>query len=137
MIIDVHAHVWESFMSFHCPSIDEIIRGMDQAGIGLTLVSSLSALLHSDPHWDNRYVKSLVEQYSKRVRGIAVVTPYAGEKAAAELETWLRDYRFLGLKLHPWIQGYYGGADFLAPLLEVCQSCSAPVVFHTGTPPYA
>jgi hypothetical protein len=66
-----------------------------------------------------------------------VVTPYAGHKALEELELCLREYRFLGLKLHPWIQGYYGGADFLAPLLELCQSYAVPVIFHTGSPPYA
>jgi len=137
MIIDIHAHVWESFMAFRCPPVEEILSGMDRAGIALALFSSLSGLLHTDPHEDNARLHSLAERYPDRVLGIAVVTPYAGRKAAEELELCLREYRFAGLKLHPWLQGYYGGADFLAPLLELCQSYSVPVIFHTGTPPYA
>jgi hypothetical protein len=137
MIVDAHAHIWESFMNFQCPPIEEILRLMDRSGIGMTLVSSLSGLLHTDPHEDNLYVRELVEGNHQRFRGVAVVTPYAGERAVFELETCLRDYRFVGLKLHPWIQGYYGGADFLAPILELCQDYSVPVLFHTGTPPYA
>jgi hypothetical protein len=137
MIVDAHAHVWQSFMSFRCPPVEEIVAGMEAAGIEMTLISSLSGLLHTDPHDDNLYVRSLVEDNPARFRGVAVVTPYAGREALEELEICLRDYRFVGLKLHPWLQGYYGGADFLSPLLDLCRSYSVPVLFHTGTPPYA
>jgi predicted TIM-barrel fold metal-dependent hydrolase len=137
MIIDVHAHFWEEFMSFRCPPLEQILAGMDQAGIALALFSSLSGLLHTDAHEDNAFLDSLVQRHPERMRGLAVVTPYAGRKALEELELCLRDYRFVGLKLHPWLQGYYGGADFLAPLLDLCRSYSVPVMFHTGTPPYA
>lgn len=137
MIIDSHAHIWQSFMNFRCPPVREIIGGMERAGIGLTVFSSLSALLNTDPHEDNLYLKRLVDGHRDRFRAMAVVTPYAGEAAVTELETCLRDYEFIGLKLHPWLQGYYGGADFLSPILEVCRDYSVPVLFHTGTPPYA
>jgi predicted TIM-barrel fold metal-dependent hydrolase len=137
VIIDVHAHLWEDFMGFHCPPVEQILQGMDRAGIALGLFSSLSGLLHTDPHEDNARLYSLVRKHPARMRGVAVVTPYAGRQALEELELCLRDYRFAGLKLHPWLQGYSGGADFLGPLLELCRSYAAPVLFHTGTPPYA
>jgi predicted TIM-barrel fold metal-dependent hydrolase len=124
-------------MDFQCPPVDDIIAGMDRCRIEVALLSSLSGLVHTDTLEDNLYVRKLVHRYPKRFRGLAVVTPYAGQRAAEELEACLRDDGFIGLKLHPWIQGDYGGADFLAPLLEICRSHSVPVVFHTGTPPYA
>jgi hypothetical protein len=124
-------------MSFKCPPIEEIINRMDKARIDITIFNSLSGLLKTDPHEDNLFLKSLIERNRDRFRGIAVVTPYAGEKALSELEFCLREYKFIGLKLHPWIQGYSGGADFLAPLFEICHDYSVPVLFHTGTPPYA
>jgi predicted TIM-barrel fold metal-dependent hydrolase len=124
-------------MGFQCPPVEDIIAGMDRCQIDLAFLSSLSGLVRTDTHEDNLYVRDLIRQNPDRFRGLAVVTPYAGRSAAEELEICLRDHGFLGLKLHPWIQGYYGGADFLAPLIEVCQSHSAPVLFHTGTPPYA
>jgi predicted TIM-barrel fold metal-dependent hydrolase len=124
-------------MDFQCPPVDDIIAGMDRCRIEVALLSSLSGLVHTDTHEDNLYVRKLVIQNPNRFRGLAVVTPYGSQRAAEELEICLRDHGFVGLKLHPWVQGYYGGADFLAPLLEICQSHSAPVVFHTGTPPYA
>lgn len=124
-------------MGFRCPPVEDIIAGMDRCQIEVAILSSLSGLMHTETHKDNLYVRKLVHQNPNRFRGLAVVTPYAGRRAAEELETCLRDPGFVGLKLHPWIQGYYGGADFVAPLLEICQNHSAPVVFHTGTPPYA
>lgn len=137
MIIDIHAHLWDSFMGFRCPPLSEILKGMDGAGIEAAVFSSLSGLLHTDPHEDNERLHALTRQHPGRLFGMAVVTPYAGRRAVEELELCLRDYRFAGLKLHPWLQGYCGGADFLAPLLELCQDYSVPVLFHTGTPPYA
>ena len=124
-------------MDFACPPVEEILRGMDRAGIGLTLFSSLSGLVNTDPHRDNLFIKALVDRHPDRCRGIAVVTPYAGNKALEELDLCLRQHRFVGLKLHPWVQGYNGAADFLGPLLELCQSRDVPVMFHTGSPPYA
>jgi uncharacterized protein len=137
MIIDTHAHVWESFMSFTCPSVEKIIQGMDSSGIDITVFSSLSGLINTDPAEDNLFVKKLIDTYPGRFRGECVVTPYAGDKALAEFEKCVTEYKFIGLKLHPWIQGYAGGADFLAPLLDLCGQYDVPVIFHTGTPPYA
>lgn len=137
MIIDTHAHVWESFMSFKCPSVEMIISGMDASNIQTTILSSLSAMIHTDSHKDNQYVAQLVEAYPGRFLGECVVSPYAGEAAVQEFEHCIREYKFIGLKLHPWVQGFSGASDIIDPLLDLCQQFNLPVVFHTGTPPYA
>jgi uncharacterized protein len=137
MIVDPHVHYWDSFMDFKCPGIEEIIQGMRRAGIDQSYLNSLSGLLKTDAASDNRRIYEITQRYGELFRGVAVVDPYAGEAALLELERCLRDYRFVGLKLHPWLQGYYASADFLGPLLDLCRSYDVPVMFHTGSPPYA
>ncbi len=137
MIIDIHVHFWESFMSFKCPSIEEVIEGIKRTGIDISYLNSLSGLLKTNPSEDNKKIFKITSQYPQHFQGVAVVNPYAGEEAVLELEKCLKDYKFIGLKLHPWLQGYYASADFLDPILDLCRSYDVPVMFHTGTPPYA
>jgi predicted TIM-barrel fold metal-dependent hydrolase len=137
MIIDVHVHFWDSFMDFVCPGIDEIMQGMERAGIEQSYLNSLSGLLQTNPFEHNRRIHEITQEYPEFFRGIAVVDPYAGDAALVELERCLKEYRFIGLKLHPWLQGYNASADFLGPILDLCRSYDVPVMFHTGSPPYA
>jgi predicted TIM-barrel fold metal-dependent hydrolase len=65
------------------------------------------------------------------------VNPNSGKRAVQELENCLSRYRFYGLKLHPWLQGYNAASDVVTPLVEVCQSYDVPIYFHSGTTPYA
>jgi len=136
MLIDSHAHFWHSYMSMDGPDINVIIRGMEDTGIDMTYINSLSAIINTDTSPGNREVYDITVQYPDLFRGLAVVTPYAGQKALDELERCLTEYKFIGLKLHPWMQGYYANADFLDPLFDICRSYDVPVQFHTGTPPY-
>jgi len=123
-------------MNMEGPGIDTIIEGMKETGIDTTYINSLTSLIQTDSSEGNREIYEITLRYPELFRGLAVVTPYAGKKALDELEKCLTEYRFIGLKLHPWIQGYYASAEFLDPILDICRSYDVPVQFHTGTPPY-
>jgi len=136
MLIDSHVHFWHTFMNMEGPTVDAIITGMRNTGIDVSYVNSLSGLINTDSSAGNREIFEITRAHPDLFRGLAVVTPYAGDAALEELEKCLRGYGFIGLKLHPWIQGYYANADFLDPIIDLCRSYDVPVQFHTGTPPY-
>ena len=56
--------------------------------------------------------------------------------AAAEVGRCL-GLGFQGVKFHPWLQAFPANSAYLEPVLERCAERRVPVIFHTGTPPYA
>lgn len=136
MLIDSHVHYWDTFMNMKGEGPEVIIKGMKDTGIDQSYINSLSALINTDSSPGNKEVYDITTKYPDLFKGLAVVDPYAGDKALIELEKCLTEYHFIGLKLHPWLQGFYANADFLDPILDICRSYDVPVEFHTGTPPY-
>jgi uncharacterized protein len=65
--------------------------------------------------------------------GWAVVDPWKGRIALAELERAIRDLGLTGAKWMPILQAFYPNDPKLAPFWDLCQSLGAPVLLHTGT----
>lgn len=65
------------------------------------------------------------------------VDPYWDEAALrAELRRCVRDLRFYGFKLHPWLQGFPLTSAGMGIVAEECIDMNVPVTFHDGSPLY-
>jgi predicted TIM-barrel fold metal-dependent hydrolase len=43
----------------------------------------------------------------------------------------------VGIKFHPWLQDFPANSGLLQPVYEQASRYRLPILFHTGTPPYA
>ncbi|QPM68157.1 amidohydrolase family protein [Atribacter laminatus] len=136
-MIDVHVHYYGNQQSEPGKSDKELIDKMNRCGISLSIVNSLTGLTDNDSSTGNLEVFNLVSSYPKRLLGMASVNPYHRIVAENELEKCLSVYKFRGLKLHPWIQGYYAHNKICFKIFEICEHYNVPILFHSGTPPYS
>lgn len=137
MIIDVHAHYYKQWEGMSGMEITDLITKMDKLRIDVSIINSLSALTERDSSLGNREVYEAVSSYPHRFVGMTSVNPHHGRCAEEELKRCLSNYKFKGLKLHPWIQGYPAHSEIVYNLISICKEYHVPVLFHSGTPPYA
>lgn len=117
--------------------ITNLITKMDKSRIDVSIINSLSALVERDSSLGNKEVYEAVSSYPHRFVGMASVNPYHDRCAEEELKRCFFNYKFKGLKLHPWIQGYPAHSEIVYNLISICKEYHVPVLFHSGTPPYA
>jgi uncharacterized protein len=123
MIFDSHMHVG-SFESMFGVSLDRdgIAALMQEHRISGGVVF----------HPDNAYVRDVVET----VPGLYGLV-WANPRLPGYLEQareFLEDPRFLGMKLHPLIDGYHPNDPLVHPLIELLLERDQPVLIHCGHP---
>lgn len=122
MIFDSHMHVGD-FPLFDVSLDREGLEAlMAEHGIGAGVVF----------HPDNAYVREVIES-TPGVYGLVWANPrvpgYLDE--AAEL---LEHPRFLGVKLHPLLDGYHPNDPAVHPLMRLLVERDLPVLIHCGHP---
>ena len=123
MIFDSHMHVG-SFESMFGVSLDRdgIEALMQEHGIANGVVF----------YPDNEYVREVVESIPglyALVWGNPRVPGYV-----EEVERYLAHPKFIGLKLHPLIDGYLPNDESVHPLIELIVERDLPVLIHCGHP---
>lgn len=122
MIFDAHMHVGE-FPLFDVrldqDGLAELIREHDYAGC---LVF----------HPDNAYVRGVVESVPGAY-GLYWANPRS-PSMEDELAEFLDHPRFLGVKLHPLLDGYHPDDPSVHPVYEVAGRRDVPVLVHSGHP---
>ncbi len=83
-------------------------------------------------HPDNEYVRTVVESIPE-----AYALVWANPRLPGyleEAERFLEHPKFLGMKLHPLIDGYHPNEPVVHPLMELLVERSLPVLIHCGHP---
>jgi len=83
-------------------------------------------------HPDNEYVRGVVESIPE-----AYALVWANPRLPGyleEAERFLEHPKFLGLKLHPLIDGYHPNDPAVHPLMELLRERGLPVLLHCGHP---
>lgn len=111
--------------------MDDFIAEMDRLGID---VAGLAAIVPTSPELgdsSNEFIYECVQRYPERLFGWCSVVPY--ELAApAQLEHYVRDMGFKGLKLHPPIQGFAPSDPRIFPTIRKAIELDVPILIHTG-----
>lgn len=116
-------------------TVEDLLAVMDNDGVDRAVACGFA---WSDPglcREHNDYLLDCAARYPDRIIGLAVVQPRAGRAAAQELRRCLEGgLRGLG-ELFPDGQGFsLEETDLLAPLAEVLQEFSRPLLTHTSEP---
>lgn len=136
MIYDMHTHYLGGKYTEKTFPPEQFISDMDKNDIRLSLLLPYDGLL-SDTSCvpDNDLISSVVKAYPEHFLGMGVVYPRA-EGAADEMERCVKKLGLVGIKLHPWLQGFTPLCDEYYDIADAAAQLKTVLFFHDGTPPY-
>lgn len=124
LIFDAHTHVGDFGPMFNV--------SLDRDGLA-TLISEHGYVGCCVFHPDNEYVRTVVESIPEAY-GLVWGNPRL-PGYVEEVERFLEHPKFLGLKLHPLIDGYHPNDPAVHPLMELLlERGGLPVLIHSGHP---
>lgn len=138
MIIDCHTHWGTSFADRDGEDLARWLEVLDRHHVDQAFTFGHYNLIRSDlcPA-DNDRLARLREQAPGRILPFGTAWPQMGAAAVAEARRCLENLGLVGLKFHPWIQGFSTADPVMDDLLELAAEFNAPVAFHDGTPCYS
>lgn len=116
------------------PSVDELLRDMDAAGVGHAVLLGWYWQHHRTCMEQNRFYLTCVKAHPDRLSAFATVHPGAAESALDEVR-WARDAGFRGLgELSPHSQGVPLVDPFWREVLKLAGELKLPVNLHVTDP---
>jgi hypothetical protein len=112
-------------------SPDDFLGLMDACGIDFAVILAEIAPITTGLA-DNESVAEFCSQ-SARLIPFASVNPLTTARPAEELEKWVKNEGFRGLKLYPSYQQYYPNDPAIYPLYAKAQELKIPVLLHLGS----
>ena len=133
LVIDVHIHTGAStrIQKMCCEGAD-IIHTMDRLGVDIVCASN-SPGAYSDLFWGNECAARTHAAYPDRIKSYLTVNPHYPDWDLDDY--FVRDNRFLGLKVIPFVQGWQPIDD---PRFDAYYAYAdkkgLPVLFHAWMP---
>ncbi|OGH60376.1 MAG: hypothetical protein A3G34_10065 [Candidatus Lindowbacteria bacterium RIFCSPLOWO2_12_FULL_62_27] len=121
-IIDAHTHIGDGpSAGFSRLTPNSYLTSTQSFGVDLALTSWM----------DNTQTDYWVARYSW-LRGLAWANPSAGSVSVSEVETYLRDRGFVGIKYHPDSYGVPADDARMDPFMRLAERYNVPMVIHAG-----
>ncbi len=132
-MIDIHGHMGMT-SSGQPIDVDGLVKSMDEFGISITGISSLSGVVTKA---QNDLVYECRKRYPTRVKAYAFINPKAPD-VHDEIDKRLGDQNFDGVKFHAWKHGFVSdNTSQLDKVLDHIQNYGVMVQTHVGTSPLA
>lgn len=131
MRVDGHCHIGKGMR--RQLTAEELLGEMDRHGIDQAVICPVDQFIAVSNHEGNNLILRTVKKHPHRFIGFATVNPWYGKEAVNELQRSL-DEGLKGLKLNPFIQGFYANDEILFPVIDLAADYGIPVYCHTGTP---
>jgi len=135
-IIDIHAHIG-SFTGYDLRT-ETLLDNLERFNIRLALISNIDGAalpgktLDLDEVAANKITLETVKSNSEILRGLAWARPLDG--SPKNLEPFLRDHSFVGIKLHPEMNHFAADDPRVDGYLELCERYKVPAAFHSDQP---
>ncbi|MEM2875712.1 MAG: amidohydrolase family protein [Candidatus Bathyarchaeia archaeon] len=138
-ILDAHTHIGASYLTCYFTDkrwcAEDLIREMDRCGVDMACVSG-GGFPH-EINLMNERVLEAVNSYPDRLIGFVRLSPKFND-VLEDLDYYVRDKGFKGIKLHPNQDGF---CLLREPVLEQIYERAAkhrvPVLIHSGTEPWS
>ena len=131
MIIDCHVHIGKLAWFHMDADADELIRAADRAGIDRLMVTDGTALTY-DMEAGNEALRREIAKYPDRLYAYYTVpSAHYGPKAAEELERYVCEYGFRGLKIYSVPPPQVIDDASMIPVLEKAAELKIPVLAHS------
>ncbi len=135
-VIDIHAHIG-SFRGFDLKT-ETLLSNIRRFNIRLALISNIDGAhlpgttLNLDENSANQMTLQTVQEYPGLLRALAWARPTDPDGSPANIEPFLRDHGFVGVKLHPEMNQFAADDTLVDGYLELCAKYEVPAVFHCG-----
>jgi predicted TIM-barrel fold metal-dependent hydrolase len=131
MIIDAHAHLGSCRVFGATQTVDDLLSGMDGAGIETAIVQPFPGSAH--PAADHDAIAEAGRRHPGRFRGLASVNPHQDPEAyRREITRCVHDLGFVGVKVHPLGHAVRPGSADARLILDTARELGVPVMIHTG-----
>ncbi len=132
-IIDVHCHygMWE-FPIPGCGTVENLLRLCDRYGIERALTSSAEAIVFDMRRGNEALAEAL--QADERLLGYVYCHPQHVEASCDEMDAYLSEPKFVGVKIHPsYAQTPLGSEAMYELIAEVAKRAKLALI-HTFSP---
>ncbi|UCD72872.1 MAG: amidohydrolase [Candidatus Bathyarchaeota archaeon] len=134
-IFDAHCHLGKTFRREW--KATDLIQTMDTFGIDQSIVFPTANFDDNNFSNSNKRIAEAVVEFPDRLVGFARVNPHRSRKAVQELKRSVEVLELKGVKLHPTMEVFPANSRIVHPIMRAATELGIPVVFHSGTAPYA
>ncbi|MEW6237931.1 MAG: amidohydrolase family protein [Candidatus Omnitrophota bacterium] len=132
MITDCHVHIGKSNWFHVYANADLLIDAADKAGIDRMMVTDFTALTY-DMEEGNEYVRKQIALHPNRLLGYFTVSSgRMGAKVVNDLERYVEEYGFRGLKIYSTPPLLLIDDPYMYPILEKAAQWQIPVLAHSN-----
>ncbi len=134
-LIDAHAHIGQ-FKGYDL-SLDNLLVNLAENHVQYALVSNIDGAAIPGVTADGEEVAineetARVTAAHPQLKPLAWAKPGATGASAANIEPFLRDKGFLGIKFHPDFNNFPANSPAVVPYLRLCEKYGVPAAFHAG-----
>ncbi|MEW6732992.1 MAG: TatD family hydrolase [Acidobacteriota bacterium] len=137
-LIDVHAHI--GHFSGYDLSLENLLTNISENKIEYAFISNIDGAAipgvtaNRDEVTINKETAEVVAKH-KQLKPLAWAKPGSEGASANNIEPFLRDKKFLGIKFHPDFNSFAANAAVVLPYLRLCEKYRVPAIFHCGRSP--
>lgn len=131
-LVDVHGHWGPWFFAMDIGGVEENLRLMDLYGIDMQIVSASEAVIF-DATQGNAALARILER-TPRLRGYVVANPNDPAATRADLDRYLQQPEWVGVKIHTTYPGEPIASSAMKDTFDILAEYDAPVLIHTWGP---
>ena len=129
--IDAHSHIGKFGSPFDVNFDTAMLAAqMKEYDIEKTILCPAAASLNAE-------LLDAWRQMPDRIIPLFWINANLGDPAYAELEHYLRDLGFAGVKMQPLFDGFTADSPMVDPVMEIARKYRKPVFIHCGHPPFS
>ncbi|HET9533537.1 MAG TPA: amidohydrolase family protein [Blastocatellia bacterium] len=137
-IIDIHAHIGR-FRGYDL-SLSNLLLNLEENRISCALISNIDGAAIEGVTADLDEIT--INEETARVtatypilKPLVWARPGARDSGAANVEPFLRDRGFVGIKFHPEFNRFQASSEAVIPYIQLCEKYRVPAIFHCGRSP--
>ncbi len=129
--IDAHSHIGKFGSPFDVDFDAAMLKDqMAEYNIEKTILCPAAASLNAE-------LLETFRQMPGQVIPLYWVNANLGQPAYDDLERYLRDFGFAGVKMQPLFDGFTADSPMVDPVMEIARKYHKPVFIHCGHPPFS
>lgn len=129
--IDAHSHIGSFGAPFNVNfDAGRLAAQMAEYNIEKTILCPAGATLNAE-------LLAVWRQLPERVIPLYWINANLGQAACDDLEHYLRDVGFAGVKMQPLFDAFTADSPLVDPIMEIAKQYRKPVFIHCGHPPFS
>lgn len=132
MIIDCHVHFGKSNWFHMEAGVDDLLHAADRAGIDRMMVTDMASLFY-DMKEGNKTFRRAIEHHRDRIIPYYTVSSARfGQWAVDQLEHYVNDYGFRGMKIYSVPPLYVMTDGYMVPIVQKAAELKIPILAHAN-----